>query len=139
VDIFIFIAMNDGTADGAVAALISQGFKPGQKIVAGGQNAEAEALRYIAQGWLDDSVLKDLRIQASDAAEVVASILDGKGVPKNFVNGKVNNQYMDVPAVFLPVTNIALDNLSDVVKAGVWTWADICKGIETTDVCKKNQ
>jgi len=69
----------------------------------------------------------------------VASILDGKGVPKNLVNGKVNNQYMDVPAVFLPVTNITLDNLSDVVKAGVWTWADICKGIETTDVCKKNQ
>jgi D-xylose transport system substrate-binding protein len=138
-DVDVFIAMNDGTAGGAVAALIGQGFKPGQKLVAGGQNAEAEALRYIAQGWLDDSVLKDLRIQANDAAEVVASIVDGKGVPKNLVNGKVNNQYMDVPAVFLPVTNITLDNLADVVKAGVWTWADICKGIETTDVCKKNQ
>ena len=71
-DVDLFIAMNDGTAGGAVAALISQGFKPGQKLVAGGQNAEVEALRYIAQGWQDDSVLKDLRIQARDAAEVVA-------------------------------------------------------------------
>jgi hypothetical protein len=41
--------------------------------------------------------------------------------------------------VFLPVTNMTLGNLSDVVKAGVWSWADICKGIDTTDVCKKNQ
>ena len=79
---------------------------------------EVEALRYIAQGWQDNSVLKDLKIEANDAAEVVASILDGKGVPKALVNGKVNNQYMDVPAVFLPVTNITLDNLPDVVKAG---------------------
>jgi D-xylose transport system substrate-binding protein len=138
-DVDVFIAMNDGAASGAVAALISQGFKPGKKLVTGGQDATVEALRYIAQGWEDNSVLKDLKIEANDAAEVVASILDGKGVPKNLVNGKVNNQYMDVPAVFLPVTNITLDNLSDVVKAGVWTRAHICKGIETTDVCKKNQ
>jgi D-xylose transport system substrate-binding protein len=137
-DVDVFIGMNDGTTGGSVAALINQGFKPGQKLVTGGQDATVEALRYIAQGWQDNSVLKDLKIEANDAAEVVASILDGKGVPKNLVNGKVNNQFMDVPAVFLPVTNITLDNLSDVVKAGVWTWADICKGIETTDVCKKN-
>ena len=55
------------------------------------------------------------------------------------MNGKVNNQYMDVPAVFLPVSNVTLDNVPDVVKAGVWTWADICKGIETTAVCKANE
>ena len=137
-DVDVFIGMNDGTTGGSVAALINQGFKPGQKLVTGGQDATVEALRYIAQGWQDNSVLKDLKIEANDAAEVTASILDGKGVPKNLVNGKVNNQYMDVPAVFLPVTNITLDNLSDVVKAGVWTWADICKGIETTAVCKAN-
>jgi D-xylose transport system substrate-binding protein len=137
-DVDVFIGMNDGTTGGSVAALINQGFKPGQKLVTGGQDATVEALRYIAQGWQDNSVLKDLKIEANDAAEVVASILHGKGVPKNLVNGKVNNRYMDVPAVFLPVTNITLENLPDVVKAGVWTWADICKGIETTDVCKKN-
>jgi D-xylose transport system substrate-binding protein len=137
-DVDVFIGMNDGTTGGSVAALINQGLKPGQKLVTGGQDATVEALRYIAQGWQDNSVLKDLKIEANDAAEVAASILDGKGVPKTLVNGKVNNQYMDVPAVFLPVTNITLENLPEVVKAGVWTWADICKGIETTDVCKKN-
>jgi D-xylose transport system substrate-binding protein len=134
----VFIGMNDGTTGGSVAALISQGYKPGEKLVTGGQDATVEALRYIAQGWQDDSVFKDLQIEASKAAEVVASLIAGKGVPDNMINGKVDNQFMNVPAVFLPVTNITASNIGDVVKAGVWTWPEICKGIESTDICKKN-
>ncbi len=137
-DVDVFIGMNDGTTGGSVAALISQGFSPGEKLVTGGQDANVEALRYIAQGWQDNSILKDLSVQATNAAEVVAALLEGKGVPENLINGKVNNQFMDIPAVFLPVSNITLDNLEDVVTAGVWTWAEICQGIETTEVCKSN-
>lgn len=138
-DVDVFLGMNDGTTGGSVAALISQGSKPGDKLVTGGQDATVEALRYVAQGWQDNSVLKDLKVQANYAADVVVSILAGKGVPTELVNGKVNNQFMDVPAVFLPVSNITRDNLPDVVKAGVWTWAEICQGIEDTEVCKKNK
>lgn len=137
-DVDVFLGMNDGTTGGSVAALISQGYKPGQKIVTGGQDATVEALRYVAQGWQDNSVLKDLKVEANYAADVVSSILAGKGVPAKLVNGKVNNKFMDVPAVFLPVSNITQANLSDVVKAGVWTWKQICQGIEGTDVCKAN-
>lgn len=132
----VFIGMNDGTTGGSVAALISQGFKPGDKVVTGGQDATVEALRYVAQGWQDNSVLKDLKVEANEAAKIVSSILAGKGVPKDLINGKVNNQRMDVPAALLPVQNITKDNLGDVVKAGVWTWAEMCQGIETTEVCK---
>ena len=134
----VFLGMNDGTTGGSVAALISQGYKPGEKLVTGGQDATVEALRYIAQGWQDNSVLKDLKVQASNAADVVASILAGSGVPQKLVNGKVNNKFMDVPAVFLPVENITVDNLSEVVSKGVWTWKEICQGIESTKVCKAN-
>jgi len=134
----VFLGMNDGTTGGAVAALISQGYKPGQVLVTGGQDATVEALRFIVQGWQDNSVLKDLKVEATKAAEVTASILDGKGVPKDLVNGKVNNTYMDVPAIFLPVSNITSDNVGDVVKAGVWTWKEICQGSESEPVCKKN-
>lgn len=137
-DVDVFLGMNDGTTGGAVAALISQGYKPGQKVVTGGQDATVEALRYIAQGWQDNSVLKDLKVEANFAADVVASILAGKGVPRALINGKVNNKFMDVPAVFLPVSNITADNLGDVVKAGVWTWAQICQGIQKTPVCQAN-
>ncbi len=137
-DVDVFVGMNDGTTGGSVAALISQGYGPGEKLVTGGQDATVEALRYVATGWQDNSVLKDLAVEADYAAQVVASILEGNGVPVDLVNGKVNNQFMDVPAVFLPVSNITLDNLGDVVEAGVWTWAEICQGIEDAPVCQAN-
>lgn len=137
-DVDVFLGMNDGTTGGSVAALISQGYAPGEKLVTGGQDATVEALRYIAQGWQDNSVLKDLAVEADYAAQVTAALVAGEGVPGDLVNGVVNNQFMDVPAVFLPVSNITLDNLGDVVTAGVWTWAEICQGIEDTQVCKDN-
>lgn len=136
-DIDVFVGMNDGTTGGAVAALIARGMRPGQKLVTGGQDATLEALRYVAQGWQDNTVLKDLKIQADATAAVVASILQGKGVPATLALGQVNNKFMDVPAVFLPVANITQDNLIDVVKAGVWTWSQICQGIESTSACQK--
>jgi D-xylose transport system substrate-binding protein len=132
----MFVAMNDGCAGGVIAALVSQGYKPGKIIVTGGQNADVEALRYIVEGWLDNTVLKDLRTQASKAAEVVASIVNGKGVPKELVNGSVNNGFMDVPAVFLPVKNITANDVADVVSAGIWTWPQICKGATDAQACQ---
>jgi len=137
-DVDVFLGMNDGTTGGSVAALIGQGYQPGEKLVTGGQDATVEALRYIAQGWQDNSVLKNLKVEATEAAAVVAAILAGDGVPQDLVNGTVNNQHMDVPAILLPVENITVDNLSEVVAKGVWTWAEICQGIETTEVCKAN-
>lgn len=137
-DVDMFIGMNDGTTGGAVVALIGQGFQPGEKIVTGGQDATVEALRYIAQGWQDNSVLKDLKVEADNAAQVVAGILAGTGVPKELVNGTVNNEHMDVPGIFLPVENITIDNLGDVVAKGIWTWEEICQGVEDTEVCKSN-
>ena len=56
-EVDVFIGMNDGTTGGSVAALISQGYQPGEKLVTGGQDATVEALRYIAQAWQDNSVL----------------------------------------------------------------------------------
>lgn len=138
-DVDMFLGMNDGTTGGAVAALISQGYAPGEKIVTGGQDANVESLRYIAQGWQDNSILKDLRVEANAAADVVAAILNGDGVPAGMINGSVDNDYMEIPTVFLPVQNIMLDNLGDAVTAGVWTWDEICQGVEDTAVCQQNQ
>jgi D-xylose transport system substrate-binding protein len=138
-DLNVFIGMNDGTTGGAVAALVSQGYEKGAVIVTGGQDANVEALQYIVQGWQDNTVFKNLSLQAAAAATLAASILDGKGVPAEMINGKVNNGVMDVPAVFLPVSNITIDNVSDVVDAGVWTWEQVCKGAEDTEICKANQ
>lgn len=134
----MFLGMNDGTTGGSVVALISQGFNKGDVLVTGGQDATVEALRYVAQGWQDNTIFKDLRVMAEAAADMSVAILKGEDLPAKWMNGEVDNQYMKVPAAFLPVTNVTIDNLSDVVDAGVWTWAEICQGIESTEICAAN-
>ncbi|WP_193176909.1 ABC transporter substrate-binding protein [Oricola nitratireducens] len=137
-DVDMFLGMNDGTTGGAVAALISQGYKKGDVIVTGGQDATIEAVQFIVQGWQDNTVFKDLRVMAEAAADLTVEILNGEKLSDKWINGKVNNQYMDVPAAFLPVKNVTIDNVSDVVDAGIYTWDEICKGAEDTELCKSN-
>ena len=132
----MFITMNDGRAGGVIAALVSQGYQPDQIVVTGGQNADVEAIRYIVEGWLDNTILKDLRLQAKSAADAVSSIIAGHRVPPGMVNGKVNNGFMDVPAVFLPVSNITSENVEEVVTAGIWTWNQICEGVTSAPACQ---
>ncbi|MCP4305069.1 MAG: sugar ABC transporter substrate-binding protein, partial [bacterium] len=60
----------------------------------------------------------------------------GEPLPDKWINGEVNNTFMDVPAAFLPVNNVTVDNVSDVVDAGIYTWAEVCKGAESMAVCE---
>ncbi|MFC9361035.1 sugar ABC transporter substrate-binding protein [Rhodococcus sp. NPDC057014] len=134
-NINLFVTMNDGLAGGIVAALTSQGLV-GKIPVTGGQNGDLNALQFIAQGKLDNTIFKDLSIQAKAAAQVTASIIEGKGVPQDMVNGEVDNQFAQLPAVFLPVQNMTKDTLGDAVNLNVWSWDQICQGAEQSDVCK---
>ena len=136
-DLDLVISMNDGLAGGAIAALTTQGLE-GEIIVTGGQDANLNAVQYIVQGKQDNTVYKNLSDQADAAARVVASILAGDGVPADLVNGEVDNQFALIPAVFLPVENITIDNVQDVVDDGVWTWEEICQGAETLPLCAEN-
>lgn len=133
----LIVAMNDGLAGASVAALTTQGLEGKIKVTAG-QDANVEALTNIALGYQDSTVFKNLRLEANAAAALTAALLKGEKIPADMINGSVNNKTMDVPAVFLPVSNITIDNIQDVVDAGVWTWAQICQGAENTDVCKAN-
>jgi D-xylose transport system substrate-binding protein len=134
----MFLGMNDGTTGGAVAALISQGYGKGEVIVTGGQDATIEALQFIVQGWQDNTIFKDLRVMAEAAADLSVAILNGEELPQAWINGTVDNDFMDVPAAFLPVNNVTIDNVSDVAEAGIYSWAEICKGAEDTEVCQAN-
>jgi len=134
----MFIGMNDGTTGGAVAALISQGFRKGEVVVTGGQDATIEALQFIVQGWQDNTVFKDLGIMAEAAADLSVNILNGEDLSGEWINGEVNNDFMDVPAAFLPVENVTASNVGSVVEAGLYTWAEICKGADDSRVCQEN-
>ncbi|MCP4381308.1 MAG: sugar ABC transporter substrate-binding protein [Hyphomicrobiales bacterium] len=135
-DVDMFLGMNDGTTGGSVAALISQGYDKGDIVVTGGQDATIEAVQFVVQGWQDNTIFKDLRVMAEGAADLSVAILKGEPLPDKWINGEVNNTFMDVPAAFLPVNNVTVDNVSDVVDAGIYTWAEVCKGAETMAVCE---
>src|SRR6056297_3269838 len=90
-DVDVFLTMNDGLAGGIVAALISQGYGKGEIVVTGGQNADLNAVQYVIQGWMDNTIYKDLRIMADAAADMSVAILDGEDLPGKWMNGAVNN------------------------------------------------
>lgn len=137
-DVDMFLGMNDGTTGGSVAALISQGYGKGEIVVTGGQDATIEAVQFVVQGWQDNTVFKDLRVMAEAAADLAVNILNGEELSSDWINGQVNNQFMDVPAAFLPVNNVTIDNVADVEDAGLYTWEQICKGAEDTQICQDN-
>ena len=136
-DIALVVSMNDGLAGAAIAALTTRNLE-GKVLVTGGQDANVDALQNIIRGYQDNTVFKDLAIEADDTAKVAASVVAGDGVPQDMVNGEIDIGAMQVPAVFLPVKSVTKDNIQDVVDAGTWTWAEICQGIESTDVCKQH-
>ncbi|MGC5224998.1 sugar ABC transporter substrate-binding protein [Micromonospora sp. DT81.3] len=135
-DLDLIVAMNDGLAGASIAALTTQSLE-GKIPVTAGQDATVESLNYIVQGFQDSTVFKDLRLEAEAAAKITAALLAGDAVPEDLVNGEVDNEFAKIPAVFLPVENVTIDNIQDVVDAGVWTWDQICQGAEDTDICKE--
>lgn len=136
-DLDLIVSMNDGLAGAAVASLTTQGLE-GKIPVTGGQDANVEALQNIIRGYQDNTIFKDLAIEAQKTAEVTAALVAGEDVPEDLVTGEIDNGFMQVPAVFLPIENVTIDNIQDVVDAGTWTWEEICQGLEDNDICKQN-
>jgi D-xylose transport system substrate-binding protein len=33
---------------------------------------------------------------------------------------------------------VTIDNVADVVEAGIYTWSEVCKGAEDQKICKDN-
>jgi len=66
------------------------------------------------------------------------AILNGGELPGQWMNGEVDNDFMMVPAAFLPVNNVTLDNIADVVEAGIYSWDEVCQGAEDTELCQNN-
>jgi D-xylose transport system substrate-binding protein len=126
-DLAAIVASNDGTAEGALAALVSQRLA-GKVRILGGCDANVTTLQNILLGLQNGTVLKDYSTLADDAARLVVATLQHKQPESGVVNGEFDNGFAKVPAAFADVTMIDKSNVGDVVKAGVWTWKDICTG-----------
>ena len=117
------VASNDGTAEGAIAALEKRGLAG--KVLVTGQDAEKAALQRIAEGKQTMTVYKPIVPLAYGAVEA-AIALAKKQPPANtvvFHNDAINT---DVQAILLQVIAVDKDNLLDtVIKDGYVSFDDV--------------
>jgi D-xylose transport system substrate-binding protein len=114
-------AANDGTAGGAIAAMIAAGIDPSTKPTTG-QDAELAAIQRILLGKQYMTVYKAIKPEASAAAELAVALAQGKPAPTDLTLTKVNNGMVAVPSVLFPPVAVMKGNVKDtVVKDGYWT------------------
>lgn len=130
----VFIAMNDGTAMAAVAAL--QGQKILDKVkVYGGQDAGLEALQYLLRGWIQDDVYKPFSNEATVAAKLALAAITKTAPEKGLITGKFSD---GKPIAYLDVIDLTGKTIGTVVKDGLYTKAQLCAAdvVDVTGYCK---
>jgi D-xylose transport system substrate-binding protein len=115
------LASNDGTAGGAVQALLEEGFA-GKKLVTG-QDAELVACQRIAAGTQSMTIYKPLSTLARNAAEVAVKLAKRQVV---VAKETVNNGSIDVPSALSEVVTVTKENMKDtIVRDGFHTQEEI--------------
>lgn len=118
------LASNDGTAGGAITALIEE--KLTGRVLVTGQDADLEGCRRILRGEQTMTIYKPLKQLAEKAAEVAVNMATLKPVVarETYDNGKVQ-----VPTVQVDVIAVDKNNLRDtVIKDGFHTEAELFPG-----------
>lgn len=117
------LAANDGTAGGAIQALIEER-RTG--VVVTGQDAELPACQRIAAGTQSMTIYKPLHLLAQGAAEIAVRMARRQVV---VANSSLDNGKGKVPSILHQVVTVHADNLRDtVIKDGFLTEADVFKG-----------
>jgi D-xylose transport system substrate-binding protein len=123
------IVANDGMANAIVTDMIADGVKPG-KIPVTGQDATAQGMAYILQGYQCGSVYKPVYKEAEDAVSVATILLAGDKVPPALLNGTTTDpadSSVTEPASLLSATWVTKSNMeSTVVADGFDTATAIC-------------
>jgi D-xylose transport system substrate-binding protein len=136
-------AANDGTAGGAIAAMIQAGIDP-STIPTSGQDAQLDAIQRILKGTQYMTVYKPIKLEADPAAMLAVDLATGTPVPASMTNGAtVNNGRIDVPSILLTPIPVTKDGSQpgtksvkdSVVADGFWTVAQICTP-DFADACK---
>jgi D-xylose transport system substrate-binding protein len=131
------IVANDGMANAIITDLIADGAKPGT-IPVTGQDATAQGMAYILQGYQCGSVYKPVYKEAEDAVSVATILLAGDKVPAALLNGTTTDpadSSVSEPASLLGATWVTKANMeSTVVHDGFDTASAIC-AIAGATVC----
>lgn len=127
------VASNDGTALGALQALKAQ--KLAGTVPISGQDATADGSNSIAKGELTLTIFKDIRQLSPKAVDLMDKLVKGEQVSdlKSYTLAELTNDTAktgNVPALFLPVTQVTKDNLYDqVVKSGFQKYDEVYRDI----------
>lgn len=119
------LASNDGTAGGAVQALMEEGLAV--RVLVTGQDAEGVALQRIASGTQAMTIYKPLYTLARGAAELAMRMAQHKVI---VAKQTVNNGAIAVPAVLFDVVTVNRNNIVDtVIKDGLAKYDDVYVGV----------
>jgi D-xylose transport system substrate-binding protein len=131
------IEANDGLANAVITDLKGDGVKP-NKIPTTGQDATAQGMAWILEGYQCGSVYKAVYKEAQDAVAMATILLAGDKPPAALLNGKTTDpadSSITEPASLLTPVWVTKSNMeSTVVKDGFDTATDICT-IAGASVC----
>lgn len=120
------LASNDGTAGGAIQALIEEGLAG--KVLVTGQDADLAACQRIAHGSQTMTVYKPLKNLANQAAEVAVKLAKRQPV---VARDETDNGKTAVPSILLDIVAVTKENLLDtVVKDGFRKQEDVFQQTE---------
>jgi D-xylose transport system substrate-binding protein len=127
------VAANDDIANAVIGVLKNSGLNG--HVVITGQDSGVEGLQNIVTGQQSMTVFKDVKLEAAAAAQLAIVLAQGKDAASA---GLTLSPFDDpqapdhqLSALLLPAQVITQANVTDVIKAGALTAADICKGIES--------
>jgi D-xylose transport system substrate-binding protein len=122
-------AANDGTGGGAIAAMKSQGIKPGDRPTTG-QDAELAAIQRILIGEQYMTVYKPIKPEAEAAAELAVNLVNGDKAAADALAKKTeNNGQKDVASIIFDPVAVTKENVKDTVIADNYQPADkVCSG-----------
>ncbi|HEX5426921.1 MAG TPA: substrate-binding domain-containing protein [Pedococcus sp.] len=127
------LAANDDIANAVIGVLKTNQLNG--KVVVTGQDSGTEGLQNIVTGQQSMTIFKNVKLEANAAAQLAIALISGKDPA---AAGMTLNKFDDpqapghnIQALLLPSQVITQANVSDVIKAGALTAAEICKGIES--------
>jgi D-xylose transport system substrate-binding protein len=119
------LASNDGTATGAIQALLEEGLAG--KILVTGQDAELVACQRIAEGTQAMTIYKPIKHLATSAAKLAVDLAKRKPV---FARNGLDNGRIEVPSVLLEVVTVTPENLqSTVIADGFHAYEEVYRNV----------
>jgi D-xylose transport system substrate-binding protein len=134
------IEANDGLSNAVITDLKGDGVKP-KTVPTTGQDATAQGMAWILEGYQCGSVYKAVYKEAQDAVAMATILLAGDKVPSSLLNGKTvdpaNSGITEPASLLTPVWVTQANMEATVVKDGFDPAATICT-IAGASLCAKD-